>query len=70
VQRVACPNLFKEYQKRTGSFVFTRLLFRPLWVSRRHRAAAASNPLYPRKRTCAVQQLMSAMGQKQKWQKN
>src|SRR5262249_36729997 len=36
----------------------------PLWVKSRHPHCTKSCPLYPRKRTYAVQQLISAMGQK------
>ena len=36
----------------------------PLWVISGHFALQSSCPLYPRKRTCAVQLGMSAMGQK------
>src|SRR5262249_58493211 len=36
----------------------------PLWVKSRHSRRKKSCPLYPRKRTCAVQLGMSAMGQK------
>src|SRR4029450_3037717 len=35
----------------------------PLWVISGHFAAQSSCPLYPRKRTCAVQLQMSALGQ-------
>jgi hypothetical protein len=36
----------------------------PLWVRSRHSHRKKSCPLYPRKRTCAMQLGMSAMGQK------
>jgi hypothetical protein len=36
----------------------------PLWVISGHVRRKRSCPLCPRKRTCALQQLMSAMGQK------
>src|SRR5262252_6757528 len=35
-----------------------------LWVKCRHTQRTSSCPLYPRKRTCAVQLVMSALGQK------
>src|SRR4029078_4495870 len=37
----------------------------PLWVKSRHVRRKTSCPLYARKRTCAVQTVMSALGQKQ-----
>jgi hypothetical protein len=37
--------------------------WRPLWVKSRHMQRTSSCPLYPRKRTFAVDQLMSAKGQ-------
>src|SRR5262245_45133498 len=36
----------------------------PLWVISRHLQCKMACPLYPRKRTCAVQKGMSATGQK------
>jgi hypothetical protein len=36
----------------------------PLWAISRHLHRNRSCPLYPRKRTCALRQTMSAMGQK------
>src|SRR5262249_12267911 len=36
----------------------------PLWIKSRHMECKTSCPLYPRKRTCALQLGMSAMGQK------
>jgi hypothetical protein len=36
----------------------------PLWVKSRHMQCKTACPLYPRKRTCAVQLTMSALGQK------
>src|SRR5262249_17052436 len=36
----------------------------PLWVKSRHVQRAKACPLYPRKRTCAVQEPMSALGHK------
>ena len=36
----------------------------PLWVNSGHVRRKTSCPLYPRKRTCAVHQRMSALGQK------
>src|SRR5262249_32002536 len=36
-----------------------------LWVKSRHSNCNRSCPLYPRKRTCAMQTVMSASGQKQ-----
>ncbi len=41
----------------------------PLWVKSRHSRRKKSCPFYPRKRTCAVQLRMSALGQKRtSWQ--
>jgi hypothetical protein len=39
----------------------------PLWVKSRHLQCANRCPLYPQKRTCAVQLAMSALGQKRTW---
>src|SRR5262249_38733085 len=38
---------------------------RPPWVTSGHFAVQSACPLYPRKRTCAVHQAMSALGHKQ-----
>src|SRR5215472_19230649 len=41
----------------------------PLWVISRHVHCKRPCPLYPRKRTCAVQLEMSALGHKQTFQR-
>jgi len=44
--------------------VWVRLSLCPLWVKSRHMQRTRACPIYPQERTCAVQQPMSALGQK------